>query len=262
MSDTAPSCTALVTGASRGIGKAIARALALRGVRIALHYHTQHAAAVATLAGLAADGHVLCAADLADPAAAARLWHEAEAALGPIDVLVNNAAVYLDHPPLATGYEAWQRAWRRTLATNLEGAANLSVLAAQSMAAREGPRSATWGRGRIVNVSSRGAFRGEPDAPAYAASKAGLNALGQSLARALAPRAVYVYGLAPGWVATEMAADHLAGPGGPGILAQHPLGRVTTADEVAGAVVYCALDAPPAMTGSIIDVNGASYLRT
>lgn len=262
MSSKVPPCTALVTGASRGIGRAIARALALRGARIALHYHTNRRAAQEARAELTGDGHALFAADLADPAQVAGLWREASVSLGPIDVLVNNAAVYLAHPPLEAGYEAWRAAWRRTLATNLEGPANLSVLAAQSMATRDGPRGPAWGRGRIVNVSSRGAFRGEPEAPAYGASKAGLNALSQSLAKALAPRAVYVYCLAPGWVETEMAASHLAGPGGPEILAQHPLNRVTTPDEVAAVAVYCALDAPPAMTGSLIDVNGASYLRT
>jgi 3-oxoacyl-[acyl-carrier protein] reductase len=113
-----------------------------------------------------------------------------------------------------------------------------------------------------VNISSRGAFRGEPDAPAYGASKAGLNSLSQSLAKALAPRGVYVFCLAPGWVETDMAAEFLAGPGGADILAQHPLGRVTSPDEVARAAVFCALDAPAAMTGAILDLNGASYLRT
>jgi NAD(P)-dependent dehydrogenase (short-subunit alcohol dehydrogenase family) len=129
------------------------------------------------------------------------------------------------------------------------------------MAART-PVTAAFGRGRIVNISSRGAFRGEPDAPAYGASKAGLNALSQSLAKALAPNAILVYCIAPGWVETEMAAGHLNGPDGRAILEQHPLGRVSRPEEVAQASVYCALDAPAAMTGCIIDVNGASYLRT
>jgi NAD(P)-dependent dehydrogenase (short-subunit alcohol dehydrogenase family) len=127
------------------------------------------------------------------------------------------------------------------------------------MAARP---NAAWGRGRIVNISSRGAFRGEPDAPAYGASKAGLNSLSQSMAKALAPQGVYVYCLAPGFVETDMATRLLEGPTGPDILAQHPLGRVSKPDEVAAAAAFCALDAPAAMTGCIIDVNGASYLRT
>ena len=259
--DTRP-FVALVTGASRGIGAAIAGALAARGVRIAAHYHANQRAAEGVLARLAGNGHALVRADLADPAATFAMWDEVSGRLGAIDIVVNNAGVYLDHAPLRCDYAAWQTAWQTTLATNLLGPANLSLLAAQTMSARAEPASTAFGRGRIVNVSSRGAFRGEPDAPAYGASKAGLNALGQSLARALAPRAVYVYAVAPGWVDTEMATTHLAGPDGPAILAQHPLGRVNRVDEVANAVAYCALDAPPAMTGSVIDVNGASYLRT
>jgi NAD(P)-dependent dehydrogenase (short-subunit alcohol dehydrogenase family) len=253
---------ALVTGASRGIGTAIAVALAGRGVRVALHYHTNRAAAEAAFAQLPGAGHALFRADLADPAATFALWDEVAGRLGPADVVVNNAGVFVDHPPLTTNYAAWQAAWRQTLATNLVGPANLSLLASQSMTARAAPVDAAFGRGRIVNVSSRGAFRGEPEAPAYGASKAGLNALSQSLAKAFAAHAVYVYCIAPGWVETEMATSHLAGPAGAAIIAQHPLGRVNRPDEVASAVVYCALDAPAAMTGGVIDVNGASYLRT
>jgi len=262
MSSASRPLVALVTGASRGIGTAIAVALAGRGVRVALHYHSHRAAAEAALAQLAGTGHALVQADLADPAATFALWDEVAGRLGPADIVVNNAGVFIDHPPLTTTFAAWQAAWQHTLATNLVGPANLSLLASQSMAARHSPVGPEFGRGRIVNVSSRGAFRGEPDAPAYGASKAGLNALSQSLAKAVAARAVYVYVVAPGWVETEMASAHLAGPDGASIVAQHPLGRVNRTDEVAGAVAYCALDAPPAMTGGIIDVNGASYLRT
>jgi NAD(P)-dependent dehydrogenase (short-subunit alcohol dehydrogenase family) len=252
----------LVTGASRGIGAGIARALASRGARIAAHYHSNQDAIETVLASLPGAGHRAFAADLGDPDATVRLWREASDAYGSIDVLVNNAGIYRLHPPLACALPEWQAAWQETLATNLVGPAALSLLAVQAMAARPHPVDAGFGRGRIVNISSRGAFRGEPDAPAYAASKAGLNALGQSLARALAPQQVYVYTLAPGWVETDMAADHLAGPDGDAIRAQHPLGRITSIGELAGAVAYFALDAPPAMTGGIIDVNGASYLRS
>jgi NAD(P)-dependent dehydrogenase (short-subunit alcohol dehydrogenase family) len=280
MSDPGAGRTALVTGASRGIGSAIAQGLAARGVRIALHYHTNDAAAVATCAELDGEGHLLCKADLADAAATARLWHETTTALGAIDILVNNAGLFLEHPPLSTEFDAWTAAWTQTLAANLLGPANLSLLAAQAMVARpsrdampdgaldhggagtHGLLHRSWGRGRIVNISSRGAFRGEPDAPAYGASKAGLNALSQSMAKALAPSGVYVYCLAPGFVATDMAASVLEGPAGVDILAQHPLGRIATPEEIARTAVYCALDAPAAMTGSIIDLNGASYLRT
>jgi len=252
---------ALLTGASRGIGRAIAIQLAERGVRIAVHYRNNRAAAEATLAALPGTGHALFAADLADSTATTRLWREAEAHFGKIDVLVNNAGLFVEHPPLRTDYESWRGTWQLTLAANLVGPANLCFLAAQSMAARP-PLNPAFGRGRIVNISSRGAFRGEPDAPAYGASKAALNALSQSLAKALAPSVVLVYCIAPGWVETEMAAAHIHGPDARAILEQHPLGRVSQTEEIAKASVFCALDAPAAMTGCIIDVNGASYLRT
>jgi NAD(P)-dependent dehydrogenase (short-subunit alcohol dehydrogenase family) len=253
---------ALVTGASRGIGRVIALLLAQRGVRVALHYREHRDAVEQVLSTLPGEGHGIFAADLGDSGATTRLWREVTDRLGAVDILINNAGVYLEHTPLGTDLHTWQTTWQRTLATNLVGPANLSFLAAQSMAARIEPLNETFGRGRIVNISSRGAFRGEPGAPAYGASKAGLNAFSQSLAQALAPRAIYVYCVAPGWVDTDMATKHLVGPEGTAILAQHPLGRVNGSDEVAGATVFCALDAPAAMTGGVIDVNGASYLRT
>ena len=244
----------LVTGASRGIGRAIAQQLAQRGCRVAVHYQKNRAAAEAVVASLEGGGHRAFAADLAVPDAVAHLWDQVTAALGPIAVLVNNAGIYETRPVPATDYAEWQQTWRRTLETNLLGPANLCHRAGQAMGA--------GGGGRVVSISSRGAFRGEPEAPAYAASKAGLNALSQSMAWALAAQGVYFFVVAPGWVATDMAEAHLAGPAGAGILAQHPLGRVAGPEEVAAAAVFCALDAPPAMTGCIIDVNGASYLRT
>ncbi|HXN35043.1 MAG TPA: SDR family oxidoreductase [Opitutaceae bacterium] len=246
--------TALVTGASRGIGREIALQLAARGVRVGVHFRENRAAAESVLAALPGSGHAAFSADMADADAVARLWREATGRLGAVDIVVNNAGVYFYHPPLATDYAAWRQAWDRTIAVNLEGPSNLSLLAAQAMAASGG--------GRIVNISSRGAFRGEPNAPAYGASKAGLNALSQSLAKALAPSRVLVYCLAPGWVETDMAEGFLTGPRAGEILAQHPLGRVNRAEEVARVAVFCALDAPEAMTGSIIDINGASHLRT
>jgi NAD(P)-dependent dehydrogenase (short-subunit alcohol dehydrogenase family) len=166
-------------------------------------------------------------------------------------MLVNNAGIFPDHPPLTTGYAEWTSTWQQTLSTNLLGAAHLSFCAARAMAQQGG--------GRIVSVSSRGAFRGEPSAPAYAASKAGLNAFSQSLAKALAPRGVYVFVVAPGWVSTQRVARSVQDKA---VLADQPLGRVATPEEVAQVVSYCALDAPASMTGAIVDVNGGSYLRT
>ena len=254
MTKGAKPTASLVTGASRGIGREIALQLAARGVRVGVHYRENKAAADAVLAALPGGGHALFRADMSDPGDVERLWNEAAGHFGRVDVVVNNAAAHREHPPLSTGYSEWLHAWEQIIATNLHGPANLCFFASRSMAASGG--------GRIVNISSRGAFRGEPEAPAYGASKAGINSLSQSLAKALAPRGVLVYCVAPGWVETEMAAEFLAGPRGGEIRSQHPLGRVTRAEEIARTVVFCALDAPAAMTGSVIDVNGASYLRT
>jgi len=195
-------------------------------------------------------GHTLIQADLGNPESIERLWQEASA-LQRIDAIVNNAGIFPDHPPLTTDYADWTAAWQRTLAINLTGPAHLSYCAARQMAEQ--------GCGRIVNISSRSAFRGEPEAPAYAASKAGLNALSQSLAKALASQGVYVFVVAPGWVSTQRVADSVQDKA---VLAEQPLGRVATPEEVAQVVTYCTLDAPASMIGAILDVNGASYLRT
>ena len=244
----------LVTGASRGIGRAVAVAFAAAGARVAVHYRSGAGAAAETRALLAGSGHVTIAADLADPAAVRSLVDGAAEALGGLDVLVNNAGVYVEHPIAEVSYEDWQRAWSETLATNLGGAANACWCAVPHLRARGG--------GAIVNVSSRGAFRGEPDHPAYAASKAGLNAMGQSLARALAPYGISVATVAPGFVETDMAAPFLAGPGGEEIKAQSPYGRVARPEEVAHAVLFLASPEAAFSTGTILDVNGASYLRS
>ncbi|MFE3288581.1 SDR family NAD(P)-dependent oxidoreductase, partial [Streptomyces sp. NPDC059233] len=173
----------LVTGASRGIGRAVAAAFARQGDRVAVHCSARQADAEETLAALAGEGHVLVSGDLADPARVEALVGEADGALGGVDVLVNNAAVMVAHPLPTTSYADWQEAWQRTAAVNLFGAANLSYCAARRMI--DAGRA-----GRIVNVGSRGAFRGEPDHPAYGATKAALHALGQSLAVSLAPHGI------------------------------------------------------------------------
>ena len=241
----------LITGASRGIGAAAARAFAASGDRVAAHYGRSRDKAEAVVAALPGDGHVVVGAELADPAAVKAMVDDAASALGGLDVLVNNAGVYLAHPVLGTSYEEWQQAWRETLDVNLVGVANTVWCALRHM-----------GRGgRIVNVGSRGAFRGEPEHTAYGAAKAGLTSLGQSLARELGPRGIAVTTVAPGFVATDMAADYLEGPEGAAIVAQSPLGRVASADEVAAAIHFLASPQAEMASGTVLDVNGASYLR-
>ncbi len=243
----------LVTGASRGIGRAIARQFAEKGGRVAIHYNTNAQAAEETLASLAGIGHLTVQSDLADAAAVQRMVETVIMQMGGLHVLVNNAAIYEYHEIAKVSYDQWQTSWMNTLQANLIGAANTMYLAAQHMIAHGG--------GRIINISSRGAFRGEPDAPAYAASKAGLNAMGQSLAKALGGHNIFITTVAPGWVETDMAAATLAGPEGDAIRAQSPLGRVATPDDVAYTVLFLASAGAEFLTGTIVDVNGASYLR-
>ena len=244
----------LVTGASRGIGRAIARQFAGRGARVAVHYREGRAAAQQTVAALPGGPHTVVQADVGDAEAVERMVDAVAAGLGRIDVLVNNAGIYEAHPPAEASYDQWQAGWRRTLDTNLLGAANAAYCATRYMIRQGG--------GRIVNVSSRGAFRGEPDAPAYGASKAGMNAMSQSLALALAPHGIFVGVVAPGFVTTDRVACRLDGPEGEDIRRQSPLGRVATPDEVAYAVAFLASEGAEFTTGTIIDVNGASYLRS
>ncbi|HEX8496387.1 MAG TPA: SDR family oxidoreductase [Actinomycetales bacterium] len=244
----------LVTGASRGIGRAIAQAFAEVGDRVAVHHGRSAEAAQRVAAGLPGEGHVVVQADLADADAVRACVDEAAERLGGLDVLVNNAGVFVAHPPLTATYEQWQQAWSTTLAVNLVGAANATFCAVPHLVARGG--------GAVVNVSSRGAFRGEPSCPAYGASKAGMNAMGQSLAVALAPQGITVGTVAPGFVQTEMAREVLDGPGGDAVRAQSPFGRVARPDEVASAVLWLASPGARFATGTIIDVNGASYLRS
>ena len=244
----------LITGSSRGIGRAIARLFAERGARVAVHYHRDRAAADATLAELPGGPHLLVAGDLADAAAVEAFVAEVVAQAGRIDVLVNNAAIYEDHPLAEVDYATWQASWRRVFDTNVLGAANASYCAARHMIAQGG--------GRIVNVSSRGAFRGEPTGPAYGASKAALNSMSQSLAKYLAPYGISVGVVAPGFVQTDMARESLTGQSGIDIRAPSPFNRVARPEEVAYAVLFLASAGAEFMTGAIIDVNGASYLRT
>lgn len=244
----------LVTGASRGIGRVTAQQFARQGARVAVHYRANRQAAEQTLESLEGDSHIIVQADVAKADDVQRMVKQVINEMGGLNIVVNNAAIYMEHPIAEVKFEQWQAAWEQTLQTNLVGAANVMFCAAQHMMAHGG--------GHIVNVSSRGAFRGEPTAPAYGASKAGLNAMSQSLAVALAPHNIFVAVVAPGWVETDMAAAELAGPRGDTVRAQSPLGRVAKPEEVAHVILFLASDESAFLTGAVVDVNGASYLRT
>lgn len=245
--------TALITGASRGIGRAIAHSFAQAGARVAVHYHQNEAAALKTQQTLDGTGHIVVRANLANADEVEAMVDDVNTRLSGLDILVNNAGVFIYEPLLEVDYATWQATWSETLQVNLQGAANAAFCAAKHMLARGG--------GHIINVTSRGAYRGEPKAPAYGASKAGLNALSQSLAQYLAPYNIIVTAVAPGWVETDMAARELEGPAGDNLRHQSPLGRVAQPEEIAQTILFLAAGDTEFLTGAVIDINGASYLR-
>ena len=225
----------LITGASRGIGAAIADALTTDATKV--------------LALSSADG------DLSDPRAPDRLWRAGLDKLdGRIDILVNNAGVF-EANPLGDADADWLANWNRTMQVNLTASAQLcrhAVLHWQDRASG----------GRIVNIASRAAYRG--DSPAhwhYAASKSGMVAMTKTIARAYAKDGILAFAICPGFTMTGMADDYLASRGGDKLLADIPLGRVAMPGEVGEMARWCAIDAPASMTGAVLDLNGASYVR-
>jgi len=236
----------LITGASGGIGRACALEFARRGGTVAIHYHENADAARSTLMALDNTGHTTIAADLSDPAGVDTLIEHVVEVFGRIDVLINHASVFEPHPPTQVNYADWCAAWTRTLATNLTGTANVAYRTAQHMLG--------IGGGRIINISADAAFKGQADAPAYAVSKAGLNALGQSLALAYGPHNIYVYTIAAGTIAPE---------------APMPIGKSTprsarpdAAADIARTAAFLASPGAEMLTGGIIDANRAAYLRS
>lgn len=225
----------LVTGASRGIGAAIVQSFDPANV---------HVRALSSRDG-----------DLADPAVPHQIWDKSLSELnGRIDVLINNAGVF-EANPINGNDDVWRESWNRTLQVNLTASAELCRLAVLHW-------QSTKTAGRIVNIASRAAHRGDsPDHWHYAASKAGMVAMTKTIARAYAAQGIYAFAICPGFTMTGMAEDYLESRGGDKLLADIPLGKVADPEEVAAIAKFCALDAPLSMTGAVLDVNGASYVR-
>ena len=240
----------LITGASRGIGKATALAFAKKGAKVGINYKSNTEEAEKTLAELSGEGHQLFQQDISEKDGPEAFVNN----YGKLDVLVNNAGISIFHKIDDVDFEHWTNAWEKTFKTNLFAVSNMCYWGAKAMM--------KTGGGRIVNISSRGAFRGEPTKPAYGASKAALNAMSQSLAKALAPHKIYIGVVAPGFTETEMAAITLTPAERENLLRESPFKRMAQPKEVAHAVLFLASEGAAYSSGTIIDVNGASYLRS
>jgi len=246
--------TALVTGASGGIGGAIAQVYAAEGIRVAVHYSRSREAAQTTFSQLPGEGHILVQADVADAGQVQEMVRQTTAAFGRLDVLVNNAGIFEETRFDMPDFDDWQTGWQRTLDTNLMSAVHATWCALPTMKAQPGG-------GKIINIASRSAFRAETDAPAYAVSKAGMVSLTRCLARAEAHNGILSYCIAPGWVETAMAREGMAEKEDE-ILSQIPLGRIASVEDVAGVALFLASDAANYLTGITIPVAGGSWLST
>ncbi len=244
----------LITGASRGIGAATARLFAESEATIVANYHKNKQAAESVLTSLPGSNHSIAQADMAQPGELKEMVSEIIKKYGRIDILVNNAGIYEEDDMAKMPFDDFTEYWEKTISVNLTGPALLSQLVAKEMI--------KTGCGKIINVTSRGAFRGEPTSWAYGASKAGLNATGQSMAKALAKYGIHVFTLAPGFVETDMTTICLNGEKRKEIESQSPLNRIAQPVEIAHAILLLSADGNEYMTGCIVDMNGASYLRT
>ncbi len=243
---------ALITGASRGIGKSIATFYANAGANLIIHYNKEKDKAEDLLNSLQG-GHMTFSADMSDPEAIGKMVKASIAKFGRIDILVNNAGIYNEFDAINLEYDDFRMNFQETINVNLNGPANLSYLVAKEMKKNKS--------GKIINITSRGAFRGEPTSWPYGAAKAGLNSLGQSMAKNLAPYNIKVFMIAPGFVETDMSEYILSSPKAREVKAQSPLNRAAEPNEIARLATFLAADGTDYMTGCIIDINGASYLR-
>lgn len=243
---------ALITGASRGIGAETALRFGLAGARVAVNYNRgrDEAEEVARTIG---DGRaVALGADMADPESIEAMIDAVVARWGRLDILVNNAAVYDFNQFERDDYDGWQRGWKRTFDVNVFGAANAAFLAMRVMRSHGG--------GKIINVASRAAFRGETEFADYGASKAALVNLTRSIARGCAKDNIVASCVAPGFILTEMARGELE-KHYDDIVNQIPLRRVGTVDDVAAAILFLASPMADYLNGVTIDINGGSWFQ-
>ena len=246
MTNSLSNKTVFISGAAGGIGEALCNSFASANARIILHCNSNKEKAESIMSNLPKNKHMIVQGDLSKADNIKKIFNEIDS----VDVVVNNAALIEKHEIESLSFESWQKIWNKTLDINLLGPAHIIYFASQKMKNNNG--------GKIINISSRGAFRGEPNAPAYGASKAGLNSLGQSMAKALAKDKIFVYTIAPGFVDTERVKKLVTDE----VKAQSPLNRVATPQEVAETALWLASGKNEFLTGCIIDVNGASYLRS
>jgi 3-oxoacyl-[acyl-carrier protein] reductase len=244
---------ALVTGSASGIGRACATSLARSGYQIAANYRSREAEVMDLITELGQGAHKTFRADIADAAQAETLVAQVVQHYGRVDVLVNAAGQFIRQDISAGDFEQWQQDWSQCMHLNLTAPMNLAFLVSKVMIKQQS--------GKIVNITSRGAFRGEPSAPAYGAAKSGLNSASQSLAQALGSQGIHVYAVAPGWTETPSASPRIRAAGWEEVAAQSPLGRIGQPSEIGDLVAYLCSDNTAYLTGAIIDANGASYLR-
>tara|TARA_B100001057_G_scaffold136111_1_gene135607 strand:+ start:12850 stop:13608 length:759 start_codon:yes stop_codon:yes gene_type:complete len=243
----------LVTGGSRGIGRSISKTFANNGAQVIFTYYKKRDIANETLSKLSGEGHQCLELDLRNDEQTEKAVIDAITIMDGLDILINNAGIFIDHPIDNMSFREWKNSWQLTIDTNLIGPANVCFYSAKHFIKEK--------KGKIINISSRGAYRGEPNAPAYGASKAGLNSLSQSLAVALAPYNIFVGAVAPGFVETDMTNEILSGPEGKSIINQSPMKRAGKPEEIANAVMMLSIDGIDYASGTVIDLNGASYLR-
>jgi 3-oxoacyl-[acyl-carrier protein] reductase len=242
---------ALVTGGSRGIGRACCVLFGRLGARVCVNYVRDEAAAnetVALVKGTGADAFA-CQADVSCYDQAGRLVAEAEAKLGALEVVVANHGIW-KRAPLP---EMTPEQWSETLRTNLDGVYAVCHHASRVMIPRR--------RGSLILIASTSGQRGEANYSHYSATKGALISFTKSLASELAPHGLRVNAVAPGWVVTDMTREELEGPGGKEAVRPIPLGRAATPDEIAGPVAFLASDLSSYMFGEVLSVNGGAVMN-